>query len=170
MRCHSERSEESRPGLLGAVCPTQNKIPRLPLRKSTPCTSFPRKRESIFVQANMDPRFRRGDVGGGLIRRAGAATRSEARLARMHVPSHPSRLFVPLSGLALGLASPDFVFAKRGVLCSFRGQIARHLCTKRASFAAFKKVMCFVFSNILALFPVFLNSLAVPQVSPSRAI
>jgi hypothetical protein len=32
MRCHSdpERSEgeESRPGLLGAVCPTQNKIPR----------------------------------------------------------------------------------------------------------------------------------------------
>jgi len=27
-RCHSERSEESRPGLLEAVCPTQSKIPR----------------------------------------------------------------------------------------------------------------------------------------------
>ena len=30
--------------------------------------------------------------------------------------------------------------------------------------------MCFVFSNILALFPLFLYSLAVPRVSPSRAI
>ena len=28
MRCHSERSEESRSGLFGAVCPTQSKIPR----------------------------------------------------------------------------------------------------------------------------------------------
>jgi len=28
MRCHSERSEESRPTLSGAVCPTQSKIPR----------------------------------------------------------------------------------------------------------------------------------------------
>jgi hypothetical protein len=61
---------------LGAFCTTQNKIPLFAVRKSTPCTSFPRKRESIFVQAHMDPRFRGGDVGGGLISRAGAATPS----------------------------------------------------------------------------------------------
>jgi len=28
MRCHSERSEESRTGFLVSICPTQNKIPR----------------------------------------------------------------------------------------------------------------------------------------------
>ncbi len=62
------------------------------------------------------------------------------------------------------------VFAKRGVSCSFLRQIAVNLCAKRASFAAFKKVISFVFSNFLALFPLFLYSLAVPRVSPSRAI
>ena len=35
---------------------------------------------------------------------------------------------------------------------------------------AFKKVMCFVFINILALFPVFLSSLAAFRVCPNRGI
>ena len=33
MRCHFERSEESRPGLSVAICPTQSKIPRFALSK-----------------------------------------------------------------------------------------------------------------------------------------
>ena len=36
MRCHSERSEESRPGRSGAVCPTQIKIPRPGLLEENP--------------------------------------------------------------------------------------------------------------------------------------
>ena len=59
--CHSERSEESR---------TEFLLPRFArgragflaaLSKIIPCQSFPRKRESMFFQTDLDPRPRGGD-------------------------------------------------------------------------------------------------------------
>jgi hypothetical protein len=58
----------------------------------------------------------------------------------------------------LRLASPDFVFGKRGVLGSFWGQIAVNLRAKRAEFAAFRKVMSFIFKYSFASFPLFFIS------------
>jgi len=52
-------------------------------------------------------------------------------------------------------ASSDFVFAKCSVFWSYRGQIGVDLRAKRASFAAFKKRLSFVFKYFLASFPLF---------------
>jgi len=58
----------------------------------------------------------------------------------MEIPSLSSRLLVTAMPSRWESASPDFVFAKCGVICSLWNEIAAKLRTKHAKFATFKKL------------------------------
>jgi hypothetical protein len=64
----------------------------------------------------------------------------------------------------------SFVFAKWGVICSFWGPKCVALRAKSAEFAAFKKVMSFVFKYFFASFPLFFIFRNVPSHPRAGAI
>jgi len=85
--------------------------------------------------------------------------KSRARLADSLSSSGPA--FCPMS--------PNFVLRKMHCFCSFQRPNCAELRAKRAQFAAFEKVMSFVFKHFLASFPRFSYLLVLLPVSLTRA-
>jgi len=71
---------------------------------------------------------------------------------------------------AAGTRKVRIVSASCAVSSSFRYVICADLCAKHASFTALDKVMSFVFSHFLALFPLFLLFRALLRVPSFQAI
>jgi len=102
---------------------------------------IPKPAHMIFTGACRRIRAYSADPAGA----GSASSQPKARLAD----------YVSWSWPCLRSANLGFVSAKRGLFCSFWGQIAVNLRAKPAEFAAFKKVMSFVFKYSLASFPLF---------------
>ena len=65
-------------------------------------------------------------------------------------------ILAPLPRPTLRSRQPRLVSLNCPVACSFHSLIGADWCAKHALFAALEKVMSFVFSHSLALFPLFL--------------
>jgi hypothetical protein len=136
------------------------------LSKITPCCSFPRKRESTFLRADVDPRLRGGDHTSDFHPARWAA--GPRRLGRFPMPGD-----VKFDTRVAPLRSPN---RRRLPPCEFDFDSTQkavfwplfwvRLHSKTSSFLAPKNANSFLFNNSFGSFPLFSIFFHFPRLFP----